>query len=247
MADVQLLGARQEDRGYSRIGGITPGLAQAYLGQPPDLFAGLSDDERRLALAVGRVREFPHNGLVFGQGAHHEYVFVVQSGIVRTFYTAPNGREITLAYWQVGNLVGTPEVLGSGVHQWSGIAVGQTEALAFRSCELRSLIERIPALAIGMIEALEFKGKCFSIIVQMLGTMNVSERLIQLLRTLKEVYGVVDGDTVVIKAPFTHEAIARMVGASRQWVTTELNNLQARGLVRLGKRSLIILRPDLIP
>ena len=38
--------------------------------------------------------------------------------------------------------------------------------------------------AIGMVEALEFKGKCLSALVQMLGTRDVSERLAMLLCNL---------------------------------------------------------------
>lgn len=219
---------------------------EVLLGAPPDIFCGLNEDERRLVLAYSRRRRFRRGQHVFVQGGHHEGVFVIDRGIVRTYYTAPNGREITLAFWQAGNVVGTPEVLSTGIHQWSGIATAPTELLSFRSDELRSLMKSIPALAIGMIEALEFKGKCFSIILQMLGTMNVSERIIQVLRTLQEMHGEHSAVGITIRGPFTHEALARMVGASRQWVSTELHQLQKLGVIRLEKRSLVILRPDLL-
>ena len=60
---------------------------------------------------------------LFAQGERHHGVFLIENGLIRTFYTSPVGREITLAYWQPGNIVGTPQVLGSGTHMWSGIAV----------------------------------------------------------------------------------------------------------------------------
>ena len=40
--------------------------------------------------------------------------FSLNSGLIRTFYASPSGREITLAYWKPGNIVGTPTVLGTG-------------------------------------------------------------------------------------------------------------------------------------
>jgi CRP-like cAMP-binding protein len=219
---------------------------EALLGAPPDIFCGLSEEERRLVLAHSKRRRFHRGQHVFVQGDRHEGVFVIDGGIVRTYYTAPNGREITLAYWRAGNVVGTPQVLSTGIHQWSGIAMAPTELLSFRSDELRSLMKGIPTLAIGMIEALEFKGKCFSIILQMLGTMNVTERIIQVLRMLQEMHGEDSAAGITIRAPFTHEALALMVGASRQWVSTELHRLQEMGVIRLEKRSLVILRPDLL-
>ena len=103
---------------------------------------------------------------------------------------SPAGREITLAYWQPGNIVGTPQVMGTGIHMWSGVAVRRDR----RDCVSRrgpaQLMQEIPALAIGVVEALEFKGKCLSALVQMLGTRSVSERLAMLLCNLAEIHGV---------------------------------------------------------
>ena len=87
-----------------------------------------------------------------------------------------------------------------------------------------------------MVEALEFKGKCLSALVQMLGTRVVSERLYAAPDNLGETHGVREKDGVAIGAPFTHEVLAQMVGASRQWVTITLDRFQREGLIRIGKR-----------
>ena len=36
---------------------------------------------------------------------------LIHSGVVRTYYVAPSGKEITIAYWPQGTLVGGPNVL----------------------------------------------------------------------------------------------------------------------------------------
>ena len=216
------------------------------LGRQPNLFARLDKDQLEIVLACGERRRFAKGETVFAQGQPHEGVFVIESGILRTYYVAPNGREITLMYWQPGNLVGTPEVVGHGVYRWSGRAVAPTEVLAFKSSTLRSLIVQIPALALGIIEALEFKGKCFSVVIQMLGTMNVAERLGQALKTIADIHGQQTDEGIVLSAPFTHEALATMVGASRQWVTTELHKMEKKAILRLGRRGIVIARPDLL-
>ena len=104
----------------------------------------------------------------------------------------------------------------------------------------------MPELSLGLIEALEFKSKCSSMVIEMLSTMNVSERLSQALRNIAEVHGERTGEEIVLRAPFTHEALATMVGASRQWVTTELHNLEKRSILRIGRRRITIKRPDLL-
>lgn len=212
----------------------------------PDIFSRLSQQQKQEVTASAQRLTFEKNELLFSQGEVHTAVFVIESGIVRTFYASENGRELTLAYWQPGNLVGTPEVLSEGINQWFGEAVVTCEVLVFKCAMLRSLIERFPLLGIGIIEAMEFKGRWFSETLQRFGTMSVSERILESLYSLGEAYGVRTREGLVLRSIFTHGAIANMVGASRQWVTIELHNLEAKGLIRIGKRSLILLQSDRI-
>jgi CRP/FNR family cyclic AMP-dependent transcriptional regulator len=231
-----------------RVYALKPGAQPVpnSLGRQPNIFAQLNEHQLAIVLACAERRRFAKGETVFAQGQPHQGVFVIESGILRTYYVAPNGREITLMYWQPGNLVGTPEVLGQSVYRWSGVTMAATEVLAFKSPTLRSLIMQMPELSLGIIEALEFKGKCFSVVIQMLGTMNVAERLGQALRTIADIHGERTAEGIVLSAPFTHEALATLVGASRQWVTTELHNMEKKAILRTGRCGIVITRPELL-
>jgi len=222
------------------------GSASAALGRQPNILARLNRAQLDIVLTCAERRRFAKGETVFSQGQAQAGVFVIESGILRTYYVAPNGREITLMYWQPGNLVGTPEVVGQGAYRWSGVAVAPTEVLAFKCSTLRSLILEMPEFALGIIEALEFKGKCFSVVIQMLGTLNVAERLLQALKTIADIHGQQGEDGIVIGAPFTHEALATLVGASRQWVTTELHSLEKKSIIRTSRQGIVITRPELL-
>ena len=63
---------------------------------------------------------------LFEQGSLHTASYIVEEGLVRTYYMASSGREITLAYWSEGDLVGGPNFFGGGFHIWSGKAVRAT-------------------------------------------------------------------------------------------------------------------------
>ena len=218
--------------------------AARTIGPQPNLFAGLNPAQVEIIRSCAEPSTIKKGEILFFQGTPHNGIFIIQSGIIRTFFVAPRGREITLAYWRPGNMVGTPEVLSEGVHLWSGEAVVPGQVLHLKCSTLRSLVMEMPQLALAVIEALEFKGKCFSGMVQMLGTMTVSERITESLRTLAEIYGTQAPDGIVLRAPFTHEAIASMVGASRQWVTMELHKLQKQGIVRISNRAIVVVALD---
>lgn len=214
------------------------------LSGPPPLLQGLSLRERDLVLSHGRQRVINRGQTVFSQGTTPEGIYLVESGRIRVFYNAPSGRELTLAYWDPGHFVGGPDIFGSGVHLWSGAAVVNSSVVLLPGKALRSLVMQIPTLGIGLIEGLAFKGKCYSALVQMLGTRSITERLAQLLLHLVDVYGIQERDGIVIGAAFTHADLAHMVGATRQWVTISLKRLQEQGIVICRKSQIIVCRPD---
>jgi CRP/FNR family cyclic AMP-dependent transcriptional regulator len=218
----------------------------AVVGGPSPLLQFLTPRERELVLSHGRRRVLNRGQTLFSQGSAHEGIYLIETGRIRVFYTSPSGREITLAYWHPGNFVGGPEVFGSGVHLWSGVAAANSSVVQIPGKSLRALVMQIPSLAIGLIEGLTFKGKCYSGLAQMLGTRSITERLAHLLVHLLDTYGIKDGDGILIGAAFTHADLAHMVGATRQWITISLKRLQERGVLTCRKSQIIVRRPDVL-
>lgn len=210
------------------------------IGERSDFLSRLTKDEARRVRETGRALTVQAGETVFLQGDAHDGIFLVEAGIVRSYYTGPSGREITLAYWPVGHFVGGPEIFGGGVHLWSGVAVMACHLLKLRGDALRRLVETIPALAIGLVDGLVAKGRCYSMLVQMLGTRSVVERLAQLLCILAETSGKPAMDGVCIDRTLTHEDLARMVGATRQWVTATLDKFQKRGVIVVRDRRIVV-------
>ena len=216
------------------------------LGGAPSLFENLSQHEREIILKQGRRKVLYRGQTLFNQGAKHDGIYLIESGRIRVFYAAPSGREITLAYWHPGNFVGGPEVFDTGIHQWSGVATNNSSVVQLPGRDLRALALQIPNLAIGLIEGLTFKGKCYSAMAQMLGTRSVTERLAHLLLHLADLYGVDDPQGVLIGAAFTHADLAHMVGATRQWVTISLKRMQAKDIVMSRRSQIVVRRPDIL-
>jgi CRP-like cAMP-binding protein len=219
---------------------------QQSIGGPPSLIEKLTLRERELVLKQGRRKVLNRGQTIFSQGAKHDGIFLIESGRVRVFYSSPLGREITLAYWHAGNFVGGPEVFDTGIHQWSGIASSNCSVVQLPGKELRTLVGEIPNLAIGLIEGLAFKGKCYSALAQMLGTRSITQRLAHLLLHLMDLYGVEDPDGTVIAAAFTHADLAHMVGATRQWVTISLKRMQEKRIVLTKRSQIVVCLPNIL-
>ncbi|KGB81117.1 MAG: Crp/Fnr family transcriptional regulator [Confluentimicrobium sp.] len=179
------------------------------------------------------------DGLFF-QGDPHTGVWVVESGRIRTFYTGPSGREITLAYWTPGHFVGGPEVFGRGRHIWSADALDDSELLFLSGMSIRTLVREIPDVAVSVIQGLIAKGKCYSALIQMLGTRSVAERLEQFLVILADTHGRHENGVILIDRAITYEQLASIVGATRQWVTQSLDRLQREGVLKISRKEIAI-------
>ena len=206
----------------------------------------LSASEQARVHAAGRIISVPQGEMVFSQGDGHDGIFIIRRGQVRVYYTAPSGREITLAYWTPGHFIGGPEISGGGIHMWSGIAIEACEITTLSGPALEKLLTGMPSFALALIDGLIAKGKCYSSMAQILGTRSVIERLAQFLLTLSELHGTADGDTIIINRKITHDQIAAMVGSTRQWVTMMLKRFQNRRIIAIDGSTIRIRRIDLL-
>ncbi len=193
----------------------------------PGLLDPLGEADRRRVLAIGRHEVLETGKHIWRQGD--------------TYYAAPSGREVTLAYWFAGNFVGGPDLFGAGAHMWSSVAIECSRLLFLPGSALRELALQSATIAVALLDALAFKARCYSAMAQMLGTRSVTERLQRLLIFLSKIYGLQQGREIVIGIPFTHGDLANLIGATRQWVTVQLSRMQARGIIRYDRGLIVIL------
>jgi CRP/FNR family cyclic AMP-dependent transcriptional regulator len=239
-------GARKGQTGDAQFGALLMTEGGTQRSGPPSLFRGLTDSEKARVLESGRRKVLYRGAQLFSQGSPQDGIYLIESGRIKVFYIGPSGREITLAYWHSGNFVGGPEVFKQGLHVWSGAAAVNSTVLHLPGDTLRQMVLTIPALAIGIIEGLSFKGQCYSALAQMLGTRSPTERLSQLLLHLVNLYGVEEREGTLIAASFTHADLAHMTGVTRQSVTTSLKRFADLGILHAHGSNLVINNVELL-
>ena len=124
----------------------------------PSILDDLADEDRHRLMAIGQQLAFEPEQPLFRQGDPNKGIYLINSGRIRSYYAAPSGREVTLAYWFPGNFVGAPDMFGGGTHMWGSSAVQRTSTIFLPGPELRRLALASAPIAVALLDALVVQG-----------------------------------------------------------------------------------------
>lgn len=211
-------------------------VAAAALAQRIPLLRELEPDAlRRLADAAQLVR-FPPGTVLFRPGEACRTFLIVVAGTVRVQLVTEGGHEIVLYRLAAGDgCVLTTACLLAGVdYVAEAVAESPTEALALPRPAFEALLADSARFRQLVFTAFGDRLREMLLLVAEVAFRRLDARLAGWLLQASR-----DGE---VRA--THQAIAVELGTAREVVSRVLKELERRGLVRLGRRSLTILRAD---
>ncbi|WP_296580570.1 Crp/Fnr family transcriptional regulator [Xanthobacter sp.] len=112
------------------------------LRREASLIERLSEVDQAIVRQHGHEMRLSTGEPLFRQGERHDGIVVIEDGQIRSFYVAPSGREITLAYWSKGHFVGGPDVFGGGTHMWAATAMRPSRLMFLPGAGLRRSRDR---------------------------------------------------------------------------------------------------------
>lgn len=192
-----------------------------------------------LVMRTGRLAAYQNREYLLREGEPADGIHVIVSGIVESTHAGTQGRELMLATWEAGDLVGAPYILGDHRHSWSARALGRVEALHLDQDAIRTLLVQSPSFAVALIECLGFKGETYSMLAQTLAGQKAAERLVLLLVKLCE-NAAQDESSPISLGRITQSNLARMIGATRQSISLILSRLQDDGIISTGPTKMVV-------
>jgi CRP/FNR family transcriptional regulator, cyclic AMP receptor protein len=116
---------------------------------PPNckLLQGLSPRDRELLVAAGKTQKFSAGSVVTAQGDPADRLYILITGCVRFFYTAPDGRKFLLLLVAPGDAFGAATILPSrSAYLVSCAAVTASRVVSWDRATLRGFTERFPQI-----------------------------------------------------------------------------------------------------
>jgi len=214
--------------------------AYSILSRVP-LFADLSEEELH-ALANHTVSQRVNSGQqIFSEGDPCQGFYVVESGEVKIYKTAPSGREQVLTIERAGDSVAELPVFDGGPYPASAIAVGDATLLFISKRDFRAIVLEHPEVGLKVLKAVGSRLRRLVGLIEELSFTTVRGRLAMLLVRLVKTDGQATARGLEAMLPANQE-LAAQIGTVRELVSRNLGRLQAEGLIRLDGKRLVV--PD---
>ncbi len=206
----------------------------------------LAGSVRSELLHLDGVSKFSPNrrfATIFSEGSPADSLFYVESGLVKLFKRGEESKEIIIDVASSGSLFGEQALSADATRNVSaevlqeGVIYVIPRDLFNRFCDDR------PQLWRQVAELLVIHKKRLEKKIELLCLQDVEYRI---LYYLAELAATVGGrlNNQEYSIPLSQGELASLIGATRETTSTTLNALARRGLIRLGRRQLIVISLD---
>jgi len=134
-------------------------------------------------------------------------------------------------------------LVDSGVRDEYAEAVEQSTVVMIPAEVLQQLVERHSHVSLGVTKIFGLRRKRIERRLKNLLFLSNRERLTHLLLELTEQYGIQTSDGVRLRIQLSHQDLANVIGSTRETVTVVLGEMQTEGILRVGRRRLLITDP----
>jgi CRP/FNR family transcriptional regulator, cyclic AMP receptor protein len=216
--------AHPHDDSATRQAAISTALAGVFRGKFCDAI-----------LPNRKVVTFEKDDVIYDVGDSDRTFFFLQSGFVKLGTITPDGHELIYDVRKGGDVIG--ELCAAQRERPDrALTLERTEAIPVPYREVMEVLRKQPDLLDRLVEV--FCGALTEAYEQVssLAVDDTVHRLVKALLRLGAKIGHRSGQVVDIPTYFTQEEISQMVAARRETVSTALNVLRRRGMVRYSNQ-----------
>ena len=205
-----------------------------------DLFERLSDNELRQVEHRSRARSFPPKSPIYLPGDQTRAVFLLAAGQAKICHLTPDGKQSILAFIEPGELFGELAVFDEGRRDEYAEAVENTTVVMIPGEEFERLLAEHPQVSLGVTRMIGLRRRRIERRLKNLLFLSNRDRLTHLLLELVEQYGRETPDGIELSIKLSHQDLANIIGSTRETVTVVLGEMQAEGLVKVGRRKIVV-------
>ena len=195
------------------------------------LFADLDDRELASIAAVAKTRRYAKDDVVFYADESGDIFCLIREGQVKVTMISPEGKEIILKILGPGDFFGEMALLDDEPRSATVVATEPLEIVTIWRNDFLQILQENFTLTRKLLAELSRRLRSASSRIESLATMDVYGRLARFFLDLARDQGkVLENGFVAVTRP-THQAMANMIGTSRETVSRLIHDLMRQDLL----------------
>jgi CRP/FNR family transcriptional regulator len=210
------------------------------------VFSTLSREDLAHVAQVAMSRRFETGAVVFKEGDEGSTCYIVRTGRARAIREHPDGRSITLAHFDPGDIFGEMAMLDGERRSATVEATEDTEVTAILSSDMHRLLREHPDISVKLIAALGQRLRHTNERLARQSFQTVQSRVAAALAQLvsaarSEPDGAAERDVLITT---TQAELAQLAGSSRESASRFLAVLERAGIITQGRGRLTVHDPE---
>ncbi len=184
--------------------------------------------------------------LIFKQGSYPHGLYCINSGKIKLYQLAENGREQIVRLTKAGDILGYRSLLSGEQYTSSAETIEECSVCFIPKNIFLKFLESNSSLSMQLMKLLASDLKNAEHKVTDLAQKQVRERMAEALLYLKEVYGL-ENDNTTINVIMRREDLANIAGTATETAIRILAEMKDEGYVEyIGKKIRILRMKDLV-
>lgn len=210
------------------------------------LFADAADDSIRRLARLSQIETLPKRREVFAAGDPSDGLRILVSGLVRTWISDAEGRELTLTLIEPGEAFGEIALLDGSERSANATVLEPAQVLLLRQSAFDDVLDEDIGLARHLIVLLCDRLRRNTEDLRGFAFHDMGARLAGKLYDLAMAHADVTGNTARFERKFSQTELANMLGATREAINKRLAGLSYDGVLSIDAgRITIIDLPEL--
>lgn len=195
------------------------------------LFADLDDRELAAIAAVAKPRRYAKDDVVFYADESGDVFCLIREGQVKVTMISPEGKEIILSLLGPGDFFGEMSLLDDNPRSATIVATENLELMTIWRNDFLQIMAQNFDITKKVLAEISRRLRNASSRIESLATMDVYGRLARFFLDLARDQGKsLDNGYIAVTRP-THQAIANMIGTSRETVSRLIHDLMRQNLL----------------
>lgn len=206
------------------------------------IFSELSNEKLLEINSLVQKKEYKSGEIIYHEGDPSEYLYIIESGLVKLFKIGKNGNEYILRLLKSGQFFGELVLFKDDVLNSSAEAIVDCSICIIHKNDLEQLIKNSAEISYSILAAVTNRLNQAEIQLQSIVLEDAMEKTLRLLLELAKEDGIKNEEGILIDLPLSRAGLASLIGISNETLSRKLSELQEEGTLLIKGQKQILLK-----